>query len=440
MIKKKIADRTAHAGVIGLGYVGLPLALTIAKSGFSVTGIDVNQRKVEHIQQGISDVADVPSEDLGTFVQRGQIQATTDYHILSELDTVNICVPTPLRKSKDPDMSFIISAVDAIAQYLRQDQLIILESTTYPGTTEEIVLPKLEERGLQVGKDFFLAFSPERIDPGNQTYSTVNTPKIVGGVTPACTEVAQLFYEQFIHEVQTVSSPRTAEMVKLLENTFRSVNIGLVNEMALMCDRMKLDVWEIVDAAATKPFGFMPFYPGPGLGGHCIPVDPHYLSWKAKTYEFYARFIELASEINGSMPEYVLDKITDALNRHRKAINGSKILMMGVAYKRDVGDVRESPAIDVIRMVAQRGGEIFYHDPYVPELEVEELGLIDGSPARYACQELTEALVNNVDCVAIMTDHTGIDYSWLVDHAAVVVDTRNATKSVTTSRSKIIKI
>ncbi len=433
MIRQKIETQTARAGVIGLGYVGLPLMVTIAKAGFPVTGIDISRQRVEHIQGGISDIPDVPSEVLTPFVQRGQIQATTDYQVLSELDTVNICVPTPLRKSKDPDMSFIISAVDAIAQYIHKGQLIILESTTYPGTTEEIVLPTLQKSGLRVGKDFFLAFSPERIDPGNQTYSTANTPKIVGGITPACTEIAQLFYEQFINKVHVVSSTRASEMVKLLENTFRSVNIGLVNEMALMCDRMGLDVWEIVDAAATKPFGFMPFYPGPGLGGHCIPIDPHYLSWKAKTFEFYARFIELASEINGSMPEYVLGKITDALNRQRKAINGSKILIIGVAYKKDVGDTRESPAIDVIRMLVQRGGEVLYHDPYVPELQVDGLG-------PYVCQELTAERVKNVDCVAIMTNHTNIDYGWLVNHAVVVVDTRNATKFVETHRNKIIKI
>ena len=440
MIQKKIENQTAYAGVIGLGYVGLPLAVTMAKAGFSVTGIDVDRRKVECIQDGISVVSDVPSEDLASFVHRGQIQATTDYRILRELDTINICVPTPLRKSKDPDMSFIISAVDEIAHYLHKDQLIILESTTYPGTTEEVVLPKLEKSGLQVGKDFFLAFSPERIDPGNATYSTVNTAKIVGGITPACTQVAQLFYKRFIQEVHAVSSTRVAEMAKLLENTFRSVNIGLVNEMALMCDQMGLDVWEIVDAAATKPFGFMPFYPGPGLGGHCIPVDPHYLSWKAKTYEFHARFIELASEINGSMPEYVLGKIIDALNQHQKAINGSKILIMGVAYKKNVGDVRESPAIDVIRMLAQRGGEILYHDPYAPELEVEEVAPRDRQPVHYLCAELTAELVQNVDCVVIMTDHADIDYAWLVNHAAAVVDTRNATKSITNNQNKVLKL
>ena len=433
MIQKKIETKSAHTGVIGLGYVGLPLMMTMAKAGFCVTGIDTSHQKVKRIQQGISDVPDVASADLAPFIQRGQIQVTTDYRVLSKLDTVNICVPTPLRKSKDPDMSFIISAVEGIIQYLHKNQLIILESTTYPGTTEEVVLPRLAKSGLEIGKDFFLAFSPERIDPGNATYKMANTPKIVGGITPECTQVAKLFYEQFINKVHVVSSTQAAEMVKLLENTFRSVNIGLVNEMALMCDRMGMDVWEIVDAAATKPFGFMPFYPGPGLGGHCIPIDPHYLSWKAKTYEFYARFIELASEINGSMPKYVFDKIVGALNRHRMAVNGSKILIVGVAYKKDVGDTRESPAIDVIRMIVNEGGKILYHDPYVPELQ------IDGVES-YTSQELTSNLVQNSDCIAIITDHTNIDYEWIVKHAVVVVDARNTTKLVEVHRDKIIKI
>jgi UDP-N-acetyl-D-glucosamine dehydrogenase len=433
MIHQKIETRTLRAGVIGLGYVGLPLMITMAKADFAVTGIDISPEKIERLQRGISDVLDVPSENFAPFIERGQIQVTTDYAVLSELDTVNICVPTPLRKSKEPDMSFIIAAVEGVAQYLHKGQLIILESTTYPGTTEEIVLSKLQASGLTVGDDFSLAFSPERIDPGNRIYVTANTPKIVGGITPKCTQIAKLFYEQFVNEVYTVSSTRAAEMVKLLENTFRSVNIGLVNEMALMCDRMGLDVWEIVDAAATKPFGFMPFYPGPGLGGHCIPVDPHYLSWKAKTYEFYARFIELASEINGSMPKYVFDKIVDALNRQRKAVNGSRILIMGVAYKREVGDTRESPAIDVIRMIVDRGSQVVYHDAYVPTLR------IDGAQP-YVCQQLTAELVQNADCVVIMTDHTNIDYEWLVSHAAMVVDTRNATKSVSSYRDRIIKI
>lgn len=438
MIHQKIEARTIRAGVIGLGYVGLPLMVAISKAGFSVTGIDTSSSKVKRIQQGISYVPDVPSENVAPFVERGQIQATTDYQALKDLDTVNICVPTPLRKSKDPDMSFILSAVESAAQYLHKDQLIILESTTYPGTTDEVVLPKLEATGLKVGRDFFLAFSPERIDPGNRIYTTVNTPKIVGGVTPACTQIAQRFYEEFINEVHPVSSTRTAEMVKLLENTFRSVNIGLVNEMALMCNRMNLDVWEIVDAAATKPFGFMPFYPGPGLGGHCLPVDPLHLSWKAKTYEFYARFIELASEINSSMPEYVLEKVVNALNRQRKAVNGSKVLIIGVAYKKDVGDIRESPAIDLVRLLADRGGEILYHDPYVPEFHEGSTG--DYLPNRYVSQELTVELIRHVDCVAIMTDHSNIDYNWLVKYAHVVVDSRNATKLVDDNRDKIIKI
>ena len=438
MIHQKIEARTIRAGVVGLGYVGLPLMVAIAKAGFSVTGIDTAISKVKQLQQGISYVPDVPSENVAPFVERGQIQATTNYQALKDLDTVNICVPTPLRKSKDPDMSFILSAVEKAAQYLHKDQLIILESTTYPGTTEEVVLPQLEATGLKVGSDFFLAFSPERIDPGNRIYTTVNTPKIVGGITPACTQIAKRFYEEFINEVHPVSSTRTAEMVKLLENTFRSVNIGLVNEMALMCDRMNLDVWEIVDAAATKPFGFMPFYPGPGLGGHCLPVDPLHLSWKAKTYEFYARFIELASEINSSMPEYVLDKVVSALNRQRKAVNGSKVLIIGVAYKKDVGDIRESPAIDMVRLLADRGGEILYHDPYVPEFHSGNTA--DHLPNRYVSQTLTVELVRHVDCVAIMTDHSNIDYNWLVSYADVVVDARNATKLVNDYRDKIIKI
>ncbi len=433
MIRKKIEQRTARAGVIGLGYVGLPLALTLANAGFQVIGIDVNSQKVESINNGISYIEDIDSDLMATFVRAGRLRATVDYSALLELDTVNICVPTPLRKSKEPDMSYIVAAVDSIARYVKAGQLIILESTTYPGTTEEIVLPKLSEAGLVVGKDFFLAFSPERIDPGNEVYTLANTPKIVGGITRTCTEVAKTFYEQFVGKVVSVSSTRTAEMVKLLENTFRSVNIGLVNEMALMCDRMGLDVWEIVDAAATKPFGFMPFYPGPGLGGHCIPVDPHYLSWKAKTYEFYARFIELASEINSSMPRYVLKRIMDALNSHKKCVNGSKVLIIGVAYKRDVGDTRESPAIDVIGMLAELGGEISYFDPYVPELRVD--GRISNR-----CSELTDSLLTEVDCVVIMTDHSCIDYQDIVAHSRLIVDTRNATKSVKLGRDKIVKI
>lgn len=433
MIRQKIEQRSARAGVIGLGYAGLPLALHLANAGFRVVGIDLNPQKVESINNGISYIEDIDSDQLSLFVKTGRLKATVDYRAILELDTVNICVPTPLGKSKEPDMSYIIAAVDSVAQYIKAGQLIILESTTYPGTTEEIVLPKLSERGLVAGKDFFLAFSPERVDPGNKVYTLANTPKIVGGITRECAEVAKTFYEQFIGKVVVVSSTRAAEMVKLLENTFRSVNIGLVNETALMCDRMGLDVWEIVDAAATKPFGFMPFYPGPGLGGHCIPVDPHYLSWKAKTYEFYARFIELASEINSSMPRYVLGKITGALNAHKKCVNGSKIFIIGVAYKRDVGDTRESPAIDVIGMLAELGGEISYFDPYVPELRV------DGG-ISYQSLELTNSLLAEADCVVIMTDHSCLDYQDIVANSRLIVDTRNATKSVKCGRDKIVKI
>jgi UDP-N-acetyl-D-glucosamine dehydrogenase len=433
MLRKKIENRIARAGVIGLGYVGLPLAVSIARAGFRVTGIDVDPNKVEAINRGISYIEDVDSEELTSLVRLGRIDATTDYAVLAELDTVDICVPTPLGKSKEPDMSYIISAVEQIARYIRANQLIILESTTYPGTTEEIVMPKLEERsGLKVGRDIFLAFSPERIDPGNEIYTLSNTPKIVGGITPKCTEIAKIFYQQFINKVVPVSSTRAAEMVKLLENTFRAVNIGLVNEMALMCDKMGLDVWEIVEAAATKPFGFMPFYPGPGLGGHCLPIDPHYLSWKAKSFEFYARFIELASEINSSMPHHVLKKITDALNSHKKCINGAKLLIIGVAYKKNVGDTRESPALDIIEMLAERGGEILYSDPYVPEIQT------DGH--NWKSFELTDSLLKQVDCVIIITNHSCLDYQRIVEHAQLVVDARNATADVRFGREKIVKI
>lgn len=456
MILKKIETRTAHAGVIGLGYVGLPLMVAIANAGFRVTGIDICPQKIERLKHGISDVPDVTDAVLAPLIASEQIQVTTDYSVLRELDTANICVPTPLSENRTPDMQFIVAAVQQIAKYLHTEQLVILESTTYPGTTEEIVLPVLEAdfsrdaaedscntkfpsfttsstEALQVGRDFYLAFSPERIEPGNSTYFMTNTPKIVGGVTSKCTQVAKTFYEQFINKTHTVSSPRTAEMVKLLENTFRSVNIGLINEVALICDRMDLDVWEIIGAAATKPFGFMPFYPGPGLGGHCIPVDPHYLSWKARTYQYHARFIELASEINSAMPKYVLDKIIHALNLHRKPLNGSKLLILGIAYKKDVGDTRESPAIEVIRLILDKKADFLYHDPYVPVLPLDGL-------KTYRSEPLTATLVQSVDCVVILTDHALIDYGWVVEHASVVVDTRNATHAIQHGRGKIIKI
>ncbi len=435
MILEKIETRTARAGVIGLGYVGLPLAIAIASAGFRVTGIDICSEKIERLKEGISDVPDVTNAVLAPLITSGQIQVTTDFTALRELDTVNICVPTPLGENRTPDMQFIIAAVQQVAQYLHPEQLIILESTTYPGTTEEVVLSELntQPNTTQVGCDFYLAYSPERIEPGNSTYFMKNTPKIIGGVTPQCTHIAKTFYAQFINKTHIVSSPRTAEMVKLLENTFRSVNIGLINEVALICDRMDLDVWEIIDAAATKPFGFMPFYPGPGLGGHCIPIDPHYLSWKAQMYQYHARFIELATEINSEMPKYVLDKIIHALNLQRKPLNGAKLLILGVAYKKDIGDIRESPALEVIRLILDKKAEFLYHDPYIINLSLDDR-------ETYHSEPLTVDLVKNVDCVVILTDHGAIDYDWLVEHAQLVVDTRNATRSVKKGQEKIIKI
>ena len=440
MILEKIENGSAHTGVIGLGYVGLPLMVAIASAGFRVTGIDICPQKIAQLKQGISHVPHVANVVLESLLTSGQIHVTTDHEVLRELDTVNICVPTPLGENRTPDMQFIIAAVQQVAQYLHAEQLIILESTTYPGATEEIVLPMLnarfrsgDSRPAEVGRDFYLAFSPERIEPGNSTYFVANTPKIIGGVTPQCTHVAKTFYDQFINKTHTVSSSQTAEMVKLLENTFRSVNIGLVNEVALICDRMDLDVWEVIDAAATKPFGFMPFYPGPGLGGHCIPIDPHYLSWKARMYEYHARFIELASEINNEMPKYVVDKIVHALNLQRKSLNGAQLLILGVAYKKDVGDTRESPALEVIRLVLDKKAKFLYHDPYVETLSLDK-------QKTYRSEPLTAALVQNVDCVVILTDHSAIDYKWLVEHAQLVVDTRNATHAVQQEREKIIRI
>ena len=441
MILEKIENRSAHAGVIGLGYVGLPLMVAIASAGFRVTGIDICPEKIAQLKRGISHVPDVTNAVLGPLITSGQIQVTMDHEVLRELDTVNICVPTPLGENRTPDMQFILAAVQRVAQYLHSEQLVILESTTYPGATEEIVLPTLNARfqrsedshPAQVGRDFYLAFSPERIEPGNSTYFLTNTPKIIGGVTPQCTRVAKAFYEQFISKTHTVSSPRTAEMVKLLENTFRSVNIGLINEVALICDRMDLDVWEVIDAAATKPFGFMPFYPGPGLGGHCIPIDPHYLSWKARMYQYHARFIELASEINNEMPKYVVDKIVHALNLQRKSLNGAQLLILGIAYKKDIGDTRESPALEVIRLILDKKAEFLYHDPYVESLSLDKR-------ETYRSQPLTATLVQNADCVVILTDHSAIDYEWLVEHAQLVVDTRNATHAVQHGREKIIRI
>jgi UDP-N-acetyl-D-glucosamine dehydrogenase len=419
---EKITSRRARAGVVGLGYVGLPLAVELARAGFETVGIDVDATKVHAIARGESYIPDVPGRDVSSLVQDGRLSATTDFAALRDLDTVNICVPTPLRKTKDPDLSFVVSAVDAIAAHLHPGMLVILESTTYPGTTDEVVQPALERGGLRVGRDIFLAFSPERVDPGNPTFHTRNVPKVVGGATADCSALAGALYGAAIETIVPVSSPRVAEMVKLLENTFRAVNIGLVNELALMCDRLGIDVWEVVDAARTKPFGFMPFYPGPGLGGHCIPIDPFYLSWKARQAGFEARFIELAGQINGTMPHFVADKVAEALNVRRKPVNGSSVLVAGVAYKRDIDDVRESPALDVLGLLHARGADVRYADPYVPVLE----GRAWAGGTRLESVTLTPATLAACDCVVIVTDHAAFDYPAIVAHADLVVDTRNA--------------
>jgi UDP-N-acetyl-D-glucosamine dehydrogenase len=419
------------AAVIGMGYVGLPLAVEMALKDIEVIGIDVIREKVDMINKGVSYIGDVKQEILKDVVKKGKLSATTDFAALKKADVISICVPTPLRKTKDPDISYILSAVEMIARYLQKGQLIILESTTYPGTTDECVLPRLELGGMKVGRDFFLAFSPERVDPGNAIYHTKNTPKVIGGITPACTKRAVEFYGIMFDKIIPVSSTRCAEMVKLLENTFRSVNIGMVNEMALMCDKLDLDVWEVIDAAATKPFGFMPFYPGPGLGGHCIPIDPHYLSWKLKALNYYAKFIEIAGEINSKMPEYVVEKLVLAMNERGKPIKGSKILILGVAYKRNVSDLRESPALDVLSLLKKRGARIAYNDPYIPEIDEEFLKL--------KSVKLMDKSVKGYDCVVIVTDHSCYDYVKICKAAPLVFDTRNAAKNVK-ARKNIIKI
>lgn len=424
---KRIADRQARIGIVGLGYVGLPLAVAFAKEGFTVVGVDLDARKVTALQRGESYVEDVPASAIAALVDKGLFSASADYATLADVDAISICVPTPLRKTKDPDISYIVDATECIATHMPAGgQLIILESTTYPGTTEEIILPRLSRDGLQVGRDFFLAFSPERIDPGRTDYTVRTTPKVIGGATPDCLEVAVALYGTVVDRPVPVSGTATAEMVKLLENTFRAVNIGLVNEVALMCDRLGLNVWEVVGAAATKPYGFMPFYPGPGLGGHCIPIDPQYLSWKLRTLNYTARFIELAAEVNSHMPDYVVSKVGDALNAERKAINGSRVLVLGVAYKRDVGDVRESPALDVIHLLQQRGAEVSYHDPYVGSLRREGMDM-DSSP-------LTDAALAAADCVVVVTDHSAFDWAYIGARARLIVDTRNALQGYAAQR------
>ncbi len=426
----RIKDRTAKAGVIGLGYVGLPLSMVLVEGGFSVTGFDVSAPKVKLLNSGKSDIDDINNATVRNAVKSGKFIATADPKKLAQMDAISICVPTPLSKTKDPDVSFILAAMDWVKGNLKKGALVVLESTTYPGTTEDLILPLLEEKGLKVGKDFFLAFSPERVDPGNPTYTTHNTPRVVGGCTPDCTLVAKTFYEQSMPDVYPVSSTKAAEMVKLLENTFRSVNIGLVNEVALMCDRLKVNVWEIINAAATKPFGFMPFYPGPGLGGHCIPIDPHYLSWKLKSLNYYARFIELAGDVNSHMPEYVVDRITDLFNRRLvKAINKSSVLVLGIAYKRDIQDLRESPALDVIKLLEDKGARVTYNDPFIPSFR--------WNGGQVKSVKLTAAALRKADMVIILTDHTQYDYQEIVNEAKVVFDTRNATSDVKKRRNKI---
>ena len=414
---ERLRARRARTGVVGLGYVGLPLLVELANAGFEAVGVDVDESKIAAIQNGDPYVGDVPSPRLARAREGRHLRATTDYTVLQDLDTINVCVPTPLRKTKAPDLSLVVSATKEIARHLRRGQLVVLESTTYPGTTEEVVRPVLEAGGLRTGEDFFLAFSPERVDPGNREWTTRTIPKVVGGVDPASTAVATALYDQIVTTVVPVSSTRAAEMVKLLENTFRAVNIGLANELALMCRELGIDVWEVIDAAKTKPFGFMPFYPGPGLGGHCIPIDPFYLSWKARQNGFESRFIELAGHINAAMPRYVVERVTEALNRRSRAVNGSHVHLFGVAYKPNVGDVRESPALDVARLLRQRGAIVSYSDPFVPSIRDKELSL--------TTMTTDAALSSDIDCAVITTDHAGVDYAAIVDRSPVVVDTRN---------------
>ena len=423
---ERIRHRDIVCGIVGLGYVGLPLAVQLAKSGFRVVGFDVSERVVGLVNRGESHIQDVPSSDLAELVQRGMIEATTDTARLGQCDAISVCVPTPLSKTRDPDVSYVVAATEAIAQHLRVGQLIILESTTYPGTTRELMLPALEERGLRVGQDFYLCFSPERVDPGNEVWKVANTPKVIGGITPECLEVGAALYGSAMERVVPVSSTEAAELTKLLENTFRAVNIALVNEMAQAADRLGVNVFEVIEAAATKPFGFMKFTPGPGIGGHCIPLDPHYLAWKMKTLNYKTRMIELAGEINSEMPLFVLDKVQDALNDVRKSLKGSVVLVLGVAYKRDIDDVRESPALDIMRLLSSKGATVKYHDPYVPEFRE------DGHSERSV--PLTTDELAAADCVVIATDHQCIDYEHVARHAQLIVDTRNAMRDVTGGR------
>jgi UDP-N-acetyl-D-glucosamine dehydrogenase len=419
-LRERILDRSAKIGVIGLGYVGLPLAVEFGDAGFATVGFEVDRERTECIKEGRSYIQDVPDSSVCGLVKSGKLTATMDYTLLKHMDAVSICVPTPLRKTRDPDIQYIVNSAARIRENLHPGMLITLESTTYPGTTEEILLSEFSSAGLKVGKDFYLAFSPERVDPGNPVYQTKNTPKIIGGATAECTSLAKLLYEQVVEKVIPVSSTRAAEMVKLLENTFRMVNIGLVNEIAIMCDKLGIDVWEVIEAAASKPFGYMAFYPGPGLGGHCIPIDPLYLSWKLKSLNYNARFIELASEINTRMPEYVTTKVSRALNRARKSVNGSRILVLGLSYKKDIPDIRESPSLDIIRLLKEEGAEVEYSDPYTMELRTDGI--------RLSSIELTPGTLRGFDCAVIVTDHAAFDYDEIVRESKLIVDCRNAVR------------
>ena len=430
---EKLQNKTASVAVLGLGYVGLPFATVFAEAGFNVVGIDPDVSKIEKLNEGVSYIQDVPTELVARLVENGKLKATTDFSALTDADAVSICVPTPLRKTGDPDLSFILAVTSELAKYMHPGMVVVLESTTYPGTTREILLPQLgEDNNLVVGEDYFLAFSPERVDPGREDWTTINTPKVVGGITESCSEVASTWYRGALETVVPVSSSEVAEMAKLLENTFRMINIGLVNELAVMCERLGIDVWEVIDAAATKPFGFMKFTPGPGLGGHCIPIDPLYLSWKLKSLNYTARFIELASEINLGMPRYVVRKVQDALNELGKPLKGSRILVLGAAYKPDIDDLRESPALDVIGLLEQKGSAVSYHDPFVARIQEEEFEL-ESVPDLMAA-------VRDSDCVVIITNHSEYDYSAILDAATYIVDTRNALGEMGRKSAKVVRL
>jgi UDP-N-acetyl-D-glucosamine dehydrogenase len=431
----KVKKHQAQVGVIGLGYVGLPLAVEKGKVGFPVLGFDINPKRVAQVNAGDNYIGDVNDQELQDLVKRGVITATTDFSRLADCDIIIICVPTPLTVTRDPDISYIKSSAEQIARYLRPGQLITLESTTYPGTTQEVILPLLEERGLKVGKDFFLAFSPERVDPGNKRFTTKNTSKVVGGVTPVCLEISYTLYAQTIVNVVPVSSPAAAELTKVFENTYRAVNIAVVNELMLLCDRMGLDIWEVVEAAGTKPFGIQTFYPGPGVGGHCIPIDPFYLTWKARQYDFHTRFIELAGEINVEVSYYVINKVIRALNGVNKSLKDSNVFVLGVAYKKDIDDVRESPALKIMELLGKNGANINYYDPYIPRIEPH-----GGISFSLESLEMTDEELAGADCVLILTDHSSVNYNRVVENAKLVIDTRNATKNVEQNREKIVKI